>query len=139
MTREQMDRFSTLLLGPPRMLPGDILIRADGEPELLKPADPPFFSRVLGDRPTFTEAPSVEVPNVRHSIPESVRREVLSRDGCECYLCGATVVMDGLHFDHIIPVALGGQNTAENLGVACGACNLRKGKRLTDRRPRGLR
>jgi hypothetical protein len=32
-----------------------------------------------------------------------------------------------LQFDHIIPVALGGASTAENLQILCGPCNRAKG------------
>ncbi len=138
MSREQFEKFSAMLLGPPRADPGDIYIRPDGEPEWFKETDPAFFRRPPL-RPRYEDPPKPEQPGKRRSIPASVMREVLGRDGCECYLCGATVLMDGLHYDHIIPVSRGGENTADNIGVTCATCNLQKGDRLTDRRPRKLR
>ena len=142
MTREQADRFAALLLGPPRALPSDIVIHHDGEPELLKPTEPACLrsapSRRLTTTTDRTPAPSDQV-HTRHTIPESVRSEVLSRDGQWCYLCDSSVLLDGLHFDHIIPVSRGGTNDPSNVAVSCAACNLAKGAGLTDKRPRALR
>lgn len=60
----------------------------------------------------------------RENIPASIRREVFARDGKCCNYCGDT---DGpFHLDHIFPWSRGGQNTLENLTVACASCNLRK-------------
>ncbi len=64
----------------------------------------------------------------RESIPDDVRREVFRRDGGRCAACG---VDELLQFDHVIPVALGGASTPENLQLLCAPCNREKGAGLS--------
>ncbi len=61
---------------------------------------------------------------VNRSIPPGLRAAVLDRDGHKCSYCGSTY---NLSIDHIIPVAIGGTSTIENLRILCGHCNLSKG------------
>ena len=63
----------------------------------------------------------------REPIPEAVRRLVFRRDGGRCVRCGTGEL---LQFDHVIPVALGGASTAENLQLLCATCNREKGDSL---------
>jgi Holliday junction resolvasome RuvABC ATP-dependent DNA helicase subunit len=63
----------------------------------------------------------------RETIPDDVKIFVWRRDGGACVKCGSNI---DLEFDHIIPVALGGSNTARNLQVLCEKCNRAKGARL---------
>jgi 5-methylcytosine-specific restriction endonuclease McrA len=62
----------------------------------------------------------------RH-IPAAIKREVSKRDGHRCTFmsqdgrrCGSR---DALEFDHVLPVALGGMSTLENLRLLCRAHN----------------
>jgi HNH endonuclease len=64
----------------------------------------------------------------RSILPEDVRQLVWERDGGRCRHCGSR---HELQFDHIIPVAEGGSNEAENIEVLCGPCNRKKGASLT--------
>ena len=64
----------------------------------------------------------------RH-IPNSVRNDVLARDGYQCVYCGAT---DELAIDHIFPFSRGGSNTPDNLQVLCRSCNSAKGDSIPD-------
>ena len=63
----------------------------------------------------------------RERIPESVRLFVWQRDEGKCVKCGS---QERLEFDHIIPVAEGGGNTARNVQLLCEPCNREKGKQL---------
>jgi hypothetical protein len=63
----------------------------------------------------------------RASIPTEVRREVWRRDEGRCVNCGS---QNRLEFDHIIPVAMGGGNTARNIQLLCEECNRGKGATL---------
>ena len=59
----------------------------------------------------------------RQPVPKDVQREVWRRDQGRCVECGSK---ENLHFDHIIPDALGGGTTARNIQLLCEKCNLRK-------------
>lgn len=60
----------------------------------------------------------------REPISRDVQAAVWKRDNGRCVRCGTE---DDLQFDHIIPVAKGGGNAADNIQVMCGDCNRRKG------------
>jgi 5-methylcytosine-specific restriction endonuclease McrA len=68
------------------------------------------------------------------AITARVRREVWLRDGGRCQFqlengehCGST---HRLQFDHVRPVALGGESTASNLRLACAPHNLLAARRV---------
>jgi Holliday junction resolvasome RuvABC ATP-dependent DNA helicase subunit len=63
----------------------------------------------------------------RHAIPSSVRMEVWRRDGGKCVKCGGR---ERLEYDHIIPIAKGGSNTARNIELLCENCNRSKSDRI---------
>jgi 5-methylcytosine-specific restriction endonuclease McrA len=62
----------------------------------------------------------------RKEIPLT-KKNIIKRDNHECQYCGKkTGVMTT---DHVIPKAMGGDDTWENLICACLECNNRKGNR----------
>lgn len=63
----------------------------------------------------------------RAPIPQDVKMTVWQRDGGRCVACES---QQNLEFDHVIPVAMGGSNTARNLQLLCETCNRRKGATL---------
>lgn len=66
------------------------------------------------------------------TISKALRFEVLRRDGFACTYCGRKPPDVVLHIDHVIPDALGGQDTPENLRTACVDCNAGKGSTPPD-------
>lgn len=61
------------------------------------------------------------------NIPKDVKDAVWERDEGQCVVCGATT---GLHFDHDLPLSLGGGNQVENIQLLCKDCNLKKGNKI---------
>jgi hypothetical protein len=106
------------------------------EDDLLTPADVRALANEVQNRRRLTleKAHALQAMadrsnsvNRRSSIPRSVRLEVWQRDGGRCVECDS---QERLEFDHVIPVALGGANTARNLQLLCERCNRRKGATL---------
>jgi len=65
----------------------------------------------------------------------ALRRQVFERDGFACRYCGE-VNLQRPQCDHVIPRALGGPHSLENMVTACGPCNNSKGaRRLEEWRP----
>jgi len=50
---------------------------------------------------------------------------LIARDGPYCAYCG--VLPKITHIDHVVPVAMGGDNLPSNLVISCPGCNNRKG------------
>ena len=74
-------------------------------------------------------AEPIAVPSPRKQpIPDALRWEVWERDNFTCKSCQTRQF---LTIDHIIPRALGGQDTKDNLQTLCKSCNNKKGKKLT--------
>lgn len=59
-------------------------------------------------------------------VSRRLRFEVLRRDGYTCRYCGAKVPDVVLTVDHVVPVALGGDDDPRNLVTACSGCNAGK-------------
>lgn len=60
----------------------------------------------------------------RRAIPKAIKAEVLLRSGGMCEADGCD--NPGREFEHRIPVALGGENTTDNLWLACRECHRAK-------------
>lgn len=63
----------------------------------------------------------------RERISSAVQTMVWNRDGGKCVKCGS---QHRLEFDHIIPLAKGGSNSARNLQLLCERCNRSKGVQI---------
>lgn len=70
----------------------------------------------------------------RASIPAWAKSAVFHRDKGRCVLCQTDLTklfsqQSQIHYDHIMPLALGGMNCVTNLQLTCSNCNLDKGAR----------
>jgi 5-methylcytosine-specific restriction endonuclease McrA len=63
-------------------------------------------------------------PHIREPLPRDVRLAVWRRDRGRCRECGSGF---DLQYDHVIPLALGGASSVDNLQLLCGDCNRAKG------------
>lgn len=75
----------------------------------------------------YRQTKTYQQKHQRKIMTESLRYDILKRDGFKCVLCGRTVA-DGakLHVDHIKPISKGGQTVASNLRTLCDKCNFGK-------------
>src|ERR1700746_4139756 len=60
------------------------------------------------------------------------RANIYARDDYTCQYCGKKFPPEDLRFDHVTPVALGGQKRWDNIVAACFRCNHRKSGRPPD-------
>jgi hypothetical protein len=82
-------------------------------------------------------------PRVRRlAVPHWLRRGVFYRDNGRCVTCardltGADILGDAVHFDHMVPIAVGGCNDPTNFQLLCDGCNRKKAVTTTtsDRYP----
>ncbi|MFE7093502.1 HNH endonuclease [Streptomyces erythrochromogenes] len=56
-------------------------------------------------------------------VSKRLRYEILRRDNHTCRHCGTAAPAVPLRIDHVVPVALGGTDTADNLVTSCEPCN----------------
>lgn len=66
------------------------------------------------------------------TVSKRLRYEVLRRDDHTCRYCGAKAPDVAITVDHVLPVALGGADTADNLVAACKDCNAGKSSASAD-------
>ncbi len=65
----------------------------------------------------------------RGGISRDIKLRVWERYSGKCANCGSTQL---LQFDHIVPLAMGGSNSEQNLQLLCDRCNLEKGGTLVE-------
>lgn len=71
----------------------------------------------------------VKVPLSKIVSYKPSRAMIYKRDDNTCQYCGAT---SRLTIDHVIPRCRGGEDTWENLVVACSSCNTKKSNTLLE-------
>jgi 5-methylcytosine-specific restriction endonuclease McrA len=78
----------------------------------------------------------VKVPLSKIMSHRPSKTMIYKRDNNSCQYCGST---HNLTIDHVIPKCRGGQDTWENLVVACCSCNTKKGNTLLEQTGMKLR
>ena len=74
---------------------------------------------------------SYKVKVERAKMSDSLRYDILRRDGFRCQLCGASAKEGAtLHVDHIVPVSKGGKTVSSNLRTLCDRCNIGKSDKI---------
>ena len=81
---------------------------------------PPLEVQAVRERIVAASAPASPLDYYRD--PE-LRTHLFERDGWTCHYCGDAVTTESATLDHLVPVSMGGMNTAENLVAACFLCN----------------
>lgn len=122
----------------------------NGGTPIQKPEEGSFYADGRKRRAESKEkfAPKREINDA--PVPVKTERMVRERDGdrcCSCGYCGGEERPDGTivktHIDHIIPraagIAAGGTNNEENLRVMCDRCNLGKGARRENVKPKRVK
>lgn len=71
----------------------------------------------------------ITIPFSTFSRIRPSRDMIYKRDKNKCQYCGAT---KRLTIDHVIPKSRGGEDTWENLVVACSSCNTKKANKLLE-------
>ena len=66
----------------------------------------------------------IRIPFNKIMSQKPTRSMIYERDEHTCQYCGAK---KNLSIDHVIPRCRGGEDTWENLVVACSSCNVKKG------------
>ena len=78
----------------------------------------------------------VKIPLSKIMSHRPSKTMIYKRDSNSCQYCGST---RNLTIDHIIPKCRGGEDTWENLVVACRSCNTKKGNTLLEQTGMKLR
>lgn len=52
--------------------------------------------------------------------------ELMHHQERRCQLCGCKITYDEMSLDHIVPLAMGGEDSLENLQATCEPCNSHK-------------
>ena len=68
----------------------------------------------------------------KHNRVKFSRANIYARDDYTCQYCGKKHPSEDLTFDHVTPVAMGGQKKWDNIVTACFRCNHRKGGRTPE-------
>jgi 5-methylcytosine-specific restriction endonuclease McrA len=53
-------------------------------------------------------------------------KAIYARDGGRCWICWLSIPFSRVHFDHVEPLARGGEHSMGNIRTACQPCNERK-------------
>jgi hypothetical protein len=73
---------------------------------------------------------AIELRRRGRYIPFNVKMRVVRRDNYTCQSCGKHLLDNEVEFDHIIPVAKGGNSEEHNIRLTCFECNRAKSDKV---------
>lgn len=85
-------------------------------------------AQVISDR-VIRLVEYIRIPFAKLKLAKPSRAMIYKRDNNKCQYCGST---RKLTIDHVIPRSKGGDDTWENLVVACSTCNTKKGDKFLE-------
>ena len=77
-------------------------------------------------RTTLDKAKLTEVLGDDLKSYERERKMIYHKAEGRCQLCGCKITYDEMSLDHIVPLAMGGEDSLENLQATCEPCNSHK-------------
>lgn len=92
-------------------------------------------------RPGFLQIVPIRAIDLRSGAPEKVsrmgqktakrvRKALLRKYGDLCHWCKRRMKEQSMSIEHLVPLALGGDNSWENLRLAHVRCNMRRGAKM---------
>jgi 5-methylcytosine-specific restriction endonuclease McrA len=69
----------------------------------------------------------MEGRNRRINLTAEQKAEIMAKSHYRCVYCHTPMKQTKCHFDHFIPLAMGGADEPSNIILACQNCNLKKG------------
>ena len=68
----------------------------------------------------------------RKNFSQKKRKMIYNRADGRCQLCGRKILYEEMTIDHIVPLAMNGNNSDDNLQCACKLCNTQKAAYLPE-------
>lgn len=68
----------------------------------------------------------------RKNFSQTKRKMIYNRANGRCQLCGRKILYEEMTVDHIVPLAMNGSNSDDNLQCACKSCNAQKAAYLPE-------
>jgi 5-methylcytosine-specific restriction endonuclease McrA len=68
----------------------------------------------------------------RTNFTQDTRKMIYNRAEGRCQLCGKKILYNEMTVDHIVPLAMNGSNSDDNLQCACKSCNTQKAAYLPE-------
>ena len=102
----------------------------DGKVEVIEEYEDRFIRSVTFEIKMPSVIRFLRAVRMRKQTPKFSRENVYARDSGRCQYCAKKVKRQEATYDHVVPRALGGKTTWENVVICCVPCNQRKGARL---------
>jgi len=102
----------------------------DGKVEVIEEYEDRFVRSITLEIKMPSVIRFLRAVRARKQMPKFSRENVYARDNGRCQYCAKKVPRQEATYDHVVPRALGGKTTWENVVICCVPCNQKKGARL---------